>query len=69
MESRHPEMLGSVLPLSDHLGKYRVGGHKRLTDLPLNMYHVIKSVDRLTVGNKKETVIKHAADRICFVST
>lgn len=23
-ESRHLEMLGSVLPLSDHLGKYRV---------------------------------------------
>lgn len=22
-ESRHPEMLGSVLPLSDHLGRYR----------------------------------------------
>lgn len=58
-ESRHPEMLGSVLPLSDHLGKYRAGGNKKLTDLPMNigkaqLASCKKSEQRLQILNKRK---------------
>lgn len=58
-------MLGSVLPLSGHLGVYRVGGNKRLTDLPLNMGACI--MYKLEAKNcfNQEVIKTCCKERIC----